>query len=73
MKDKIQEKVLKAMPMFVGTLIIVIGIHFFMIPNHFIPGSISGFALVLTKFVPVPVSVVTLILNMICLALGFMF
>lgn len=73
MKDKIQEKVLKSMPIFVGTLIIVIGIHFFMIPNHFIPGSISGFALVLTKFVPVPVSVMTLILNMICLALGFMF
>lgn len=73
MKDKIQEKLLEAMPIFVGTLIIVIAIHFFMIPNHFIPGSISGFALVLTKFVTIPVSAMTLALNMICLVLGFMF
>lgn len=66
-------KIRTALPIFVGTLIIVCGIHFFMIPNHFVPGSISGLALVLANFVPLPVSAVTLILNMICLVLGFVF
>lgn len=67
------EKIKSAVPIFVGTLIIVCGIHFFMVPNHFVPGSISGFALVLANFVPIPVSAWTLILNMICLVLGFLF
>ncbi|MBQ6833448.1 MAG: YitT family protein [Lachnospiraceae bacterium] len=66
-------KLKSAIPIFVGTLIIVCGIHFFMIPNHFVPGSISGLALVLANFIPLPVSAVTLILNMICLVLGFIF
>lgn len=68
-----KENIKAGIPILLGTLIIVIGIHFFMIPNHFVPGSISGLAIVLVNFVPISVSAMTLILNMICLALGFVF
>lgn len=71
--DKMKDKIRTGIPLFLGILIIVIGVHFFMVPNHFVMGSITGLAIVLVEFIPISVSAMTFILNMICLALGFLF
>ena len=58
---------------FFGTFIIAVGVYFFMNPNHSISGSITGLAVVLVNFIPLSLSVMTLILNIICIILAFLF
>lgn len=67
------EKVKTNLKILIGTLIIAASIHFFMVPNHIVSGSITGLAMVLVTFVPIPVSAMTFILNMICLVIAFLF
>lgn len=67
------EKVTANLKIIIGTLIIAASIHFFMVPNHIVAGSITGLAMVLVKFIPIPVSAMTFILNMICLVIAFLF
>lgn len=55
-----------------GTLVIAGAVFFFLIPSHLAVGSISGLAVVLSRFVPVNVSYLTFGLNAICLILGFL-
>jgi len=54
---------------FFGTFIIAVGVYFFMNPNHIVSGSITGLAVVLVNFIPLSLSVMTLILNIICIIL----
>ena len=56
----------------VGTIIITAGVYFFMMPSQVPVGSASALALVLSNFIPLPVSVITFALNMILLILGFL-
>lgn len=42
-------------------------------PNHIVSGSISGLAVVLVNFVPLSLSATTLLLNIICIILAFLF
>ena len=58
---------------FFGTFIIAVESYFFMNPNHIISGSITGLAVVLVNFIPLSLSVMTLILNIICIILAFLF
>ena len=58
---------------FFGTFIIAVGVYFFMNPNHIVSGSISGLAVVLVNFVPLSLSATTLLLNIICIILAFLF
>ena len=58
---------------FFGTFIIAVGVYFFMNPNHIVSGSISGLAVVLVNFVPLSLSAMTLLLNIICIILAFLF
>ncbi|NCB94236.1 MAG: YitT family protein [Clostridia bacterium] len=53
--------------------IIAAAVYFFLIPSQAAVSSISGLAIVLTNAVPLPVSVITLILNVILLIIGFIF
>lgn len=46
-------------------------IYFFMLPSHVAVGSASALGMVLSNFIPLPVSVITLILNIFLLILGF--
>lgn len=55
-----------------GTAIIAAAVYFFMIPSHVTVGSASALALVISNFVPLPVSAITLILNMVLLVIGFL-
>lgn len=56
----------------VGSAIIAAAVYFFMLPSNVSVGSATAFANVLSNFIPLPVSVITFILNMILLALGFL-
>ena len=55
-----------------GTVIITAGVYFFMLPSQVPVGSASALGLVLSNFIPLPVSVITLILNIVLLILGFL-
>ena len=54
-----------------GALIAAAAIFFFMLPSHVAVGSGSALAMVLSNFIPLPVSVLSLIINVILLILGF--
>ena len=55
----------------VGALIAAAAIFFFMIPSHVAVGSGSALAMVLSNFIPLPISVLSLTINLILLILGF--
>ena len=56
----------------VGTLIVSTAVYFFMLPSHVSVGSGTALAMVISNFIPLPVSVITLILNVGLLILGFL-
>ena len=56
----------------VGALIAAVAIFFFMLPSHVAVGSGSALAMVLSNFLPLPVSVISLCLNVFFLLLGFL-
>ena len=56
----------------VGTAIITAAVYFFMIPGNLAPGSAAALAMIIGNFVPLPVSAITLILNLTLLLIGFL-
>lgn len=56
----------------VGTIIVAAAVYFFMLPSHVTVGSVSALALVISNFIPLPVSVLTLIMNVFLLAVSFL-
>lgn len=54
-----------------GAVLAAAAIYFFMLPSHVAVGSASALGMVLSNFIPVPVSVITLLLNIFLLILGF--
>ena len=56
----------------IGTIIIATAVYFFMLPSHVTVGSASALALVISNFVPLQVSVITLALNAFLLVIGFL-
>lgn len=55
----------------VGTLVVAIAVYFFMLPSHVSVGSGAALAMILSNFIPLPVSAITLALNVILLVIGF--
>lgn len=55
-----------------GTGIVAIAVYFFMLPSHVSVGSATALAMVLSNFVPLPISVITFIMNVVLLILGFL-
>ena len=55
----------------VGTVIIAAAVFFFMVPSNVTVGSASALALVISNFIPLPVSAITFMINMILLVIGF--
>lgn len=55
-----------------ATLIIAAAVFFFLMPSHTSVSSISGLAIVLQNFLPLPVSAITMILNVVLLIVGFL-
>ena len=56
-----------------GTAIIAAAVYCFMLPSNVSVGSVSAFGMVLHNFIPLPVSMITLVMNMVLLVLGFLF
>jgi uncharacterized membrane-anchored protein YitT (DUF2179 family) len=56
----------------VGTAIISAGVYFFMLPSQVSVGSGAALAMVLSNFIPLSVSAITLIMNVGLLILGFL-
>ena len=67
------EKLKYFMTIFGGTFIIAFGVYFFMNPYHIMCGSMAGLAIILTNFIPRSLSAMSLILNVICIILAFVF
>lgn len=57
----------------ISTLIIVVGIYFFKFPNNFSFGGVTGIAVILGKILPLSPSVLTFVINMLLMILGFLF
>ena len=51
--------------------IIAAAVYFFLVPSHTSVSSISGLGIVISNFVPLPLSAVTMILNVVLLIIGF--
>ena len=52
--------------------VIAAAVYFFLVPSHTSVSSISGLGLVLSNFVPLPLSAITMILNVVLLLIGFL-
>ena len=57
----------------IATAIVAAAVFFFLIPSHVSVGSISGLAIVLGNFIPLPISAITMVLNVVLLVVGFLF
>ena len=55
----------------VAVAIIASAVYFFLVPSHTSVSSISGLGIVLSNFVPLQLSAITMILNVVLLIIGF--
>lgn len=55
----------------VAVAIIAAAVYFFLVPSHASVSSISGLGIVLSNFIPLLLSVITMILNVVLLIIGF--
>ena len=55
----------------IAIAIIAVAVYFFLVPSHTSISSISGLGIVLSNFVPLPLSAITMILNVVLLIIGF--
>lgn len=66
-KDLVKETVILT----AAVAIIAAAVYFFLAPSHASVSSISGLGIVLSNFVPLPLSAITMILNVVLLIIGF--
>ncbi len=55
-----------------ATIITAAGVFFFLMPSNLAVGSISGLAIVVENFIPLPISAITMIFNVGLLIVGFL-
>ena len=55
----------------VAVAIIAAAVYFFLVPSHASVSSISGLGIVLSNFIPLSLSAITMILNVVLLIIGF--
>ena len=55
-----------------GVAVIAAAVYFFLVPSHTSVSSISGLGIVLSNFVPLPLSAITMVLNVVLLLIGFL-
>lgn len=68
---KIRKTVEEFLIITVGTVIVAAAVFFFMLPSHVSVGSGAALAMVLSNFIPLSVSTITLIMNVGLLIIGF--
>lgn len=55
----------------IAIAIIAVAVYFFLVPSHTSISSMSGLGIILSNFVPLPLSAITMILNVVLLIIGF--
>ena len=55
----------------IAIAIIAVAVYFFLVPSHTSISSMSGLGIVLSNFVPLPLSAITMILTVVLLIIGF--
>lgn len=70
---KVKENILDFLVITFGTMIVTIAVFFFLVPSKVSVGSIAGLAVVLSNFVPLSVSALTMLMNVVLLIFGFFF
>lgn len=71
MKEKISLKELVTLTF--AMFFVSAAVYYLMMPSNIVVGSISGLVMVLTNFIPLPMSTLTFIMNGILLFVGFVF
>ena len=51
--------------------IVAAAVYFFLVPSHTSVSSISGLGIVLSNFIPLPLSAITMLMNVVLLIIGF--
>ena len=70
---KITKRMLKEFVVInIGTAIVAAAVYFFMLPSNLTVGSGSALAMVLTNFIPLPMSVINFAMNVILLIIGYL-
>ncbi len=67
-----EQRIRELLVMTGATFIIAAAVFFFLIPSHAAVSSVSGLAMVLSNFVPLSISGITMVLNVVLLAVGFL-
>ncbi len=67
MKDKINDFFIIT----IATGIVAAAVFFFLVPSHLSVGSISGLSIILNNFIPIPISMITLIIDVLLLIVSF--
>lgn len=70
---KIKENIWEFLVITFATALIAVAVFFFMMPSNVIVGSVAALAMVLSNFIPLSVSALTMLMNIILLVLGFLF
>ena len=71
-RPKYKEIAKETMILTVAVAIIAAAVFFFLAPSHTSVSSISGLGIVLSNFIPLPLSAITMILNLVLLVIGFL-
>ena len=69
---KLKKKILEFAVITFGLALVAAAVYFFMMPAQVSIGSATALAMVLSNFIPLPVSVITLIINVVLLIIGFL-
>lgn len=66
-------KLMMYMQVLLGNALIAIAFGVLIIPNEIASGGTTGMAMIVSKFVPLPLSVVVLMINAVLFAAGFLY
>lgn len=69
---KIKNNIIEFVSITIATVIVAASVFFFLVPSQVSVGSISGLAIVLSNFIPLSVSSLTMIMNVGLLIIGFL-
>ena len=70
-KNQYADSVMEMLILTLAVAIIDAAVYFFLVPSHASVSSISGIGIILSNFVPLPLSAITMILNIVLLIIGF--
>ena len=71
-KNNVTELIKEIVILTAAMVIISAAVYFFLVPSGTSISSISGLGIILSHFIPLPLSVITMILNVVLLIIGFL-